>query len=441
MKYNEKIYKKNTLLSIVSVSILLVLALLIYSLSSQYGSLYRIVFTSFNESLNSAINQYRSYRFDRIGVDTVLVEVSDFTSSKNVPHSTAIDEVMYNINSIFISSTPFEIQKLDSIYLSILKEKQIDSKYNIIIFKHNSDTILEQSPVHGNISYKFHTVRKELDSERDVQIYFTNPVDLILSKMLLSFVFSFVMLAVIVIALVYQLRIIGRQKKIESIRRDFIDSMTHELRHPLQGALSLSEILNNEKIVKNDSLRNSMLEHLKANLQNLDVLLSSLVIQSYSEQLQSVANWTRGDLKSCIDEIIAVCLLSNKKIIHFNCNCSDEITHCWFDPIHFPNAIKNLVENAVKYSNDEVTVGIQAVIRDAFIEVNVRDNGIGIDKNDMPHIFKKFYKGNSGIKNHGFGLGLSYVKWVCKIHGGEVTVSSAVNKGSVFKLTIPLFNS
>jgi two-component system phosphate regulon sensor histidine kinase PhoR len=259
--------------------------------------------------------------------------------------------------------------------------------------------------------------------------------------MLFSFVFSFVMLAVIVIALVYQFRVIGRQKKIESIRRDFIDSMTHELRHPLQGALSLSEILNNEKIVKNDSLRNNMLGRLKANLQNLDILLGSLVVQSYSEQLQNVADWTQGDLKSCIDELIAVCLLSNKKIIHFNFNCSDEITHCRFDPIHFPNAIKNLVENAIKYSNNEVNIDIQAVIRDASIEVTVRDNGTGISREDMPHIFKKFYKGNSGIKNHGFGLGLSYVQWVCKIHGGEAAVSSAVNKGSVFTLTIPLFNS
>jgi two-component system phosphate regulon sensor histidine kinase PhoR len=396
---------------------------------------------SCNESLNSAINQYRSHRFDKIDTETISLEISDIDSKKSGSHNTTIDEVMYKINGILISATLFEIQKLDSIYSAVLKEKQIESKYNIVVFKHDSDTVLEQSRANENImSYKFHTDRKELDSERDVRIYFTNPAGLILGKMLFSFVFSFIMLVVIVIALAYQFRVIGRQKKIELIRRDFIDSMTHELRHPLQGALSLSEILNNETIVKNNSLRNNMLERLKANLQSLDVLLRSLVVQSYSEQLQSVANWTQGDLKSCIDEIIAACSLSNEKIIHFRFNYSDAITNCWFDPIHFPNAIKNLIENAIKYSNNEVDIKIQAIIRDGFIEISVRDNGIGIRKEDMPYIFKKFYKGSSVAKNHGFGLGLSYVKWVCEIHGGEVTVSSLVNKGSVFNLIIPLFN-
>jgi two-component system phosphate regulon sensor histidine kinase PhoR len=440
MGYHEKICRKDTLLLIVLVSITLVFALLIYSLSSQYRYLSRIVFTSYNESLNSAINQYRSYCFNKIGVDTILVEVSDFASSQNDLHNTEIDEVMYNINSRFVSLTSFEIQKLDSIYLSILKEKQIESKYNIAVFKHDSDSILEQSLVQENMSYKFQTIRKELDSERDVQIYFTNPVGLVLNKMMFSFVFSFVMFVAIMIALVYQFRIIDRQKKIEAIRRNFIDSMTHELRHPLQGALSLSEILNNEKIAKDNSLRNNMIERLKSNLQSLETLLSSLVVQSYSEQLQSVAHWTQGDLKNCIDEIITTCLLSNKKIIHFNFNYSDEIMNCWFDPIHFPNAIKNLVENAIKYSSNEVDIEIRAIVQNAFVEVSIRDNGIGISKEDMPHIFEKFYKGCSGAQNHGFGLGLSYVKWVCEIHGGEVNVLSIVDKGSIFKLIIPLYN-
>jgi two-component system phosphate regulon sensor histidine kinase PhoR len=367
------------------------------------------------------------------------MEISDLGSRKDTSRVLTIDEISYLLNSVLIAQTPFELYKLDSIYSAILKEKEIESKYDIIIFEHKLNSILEQSNITGNVHYQFHTGRKELDSERDVQINFKNPVSLILKEMALSFIFSFIMLVVIVIALIYQSRIISRQKKIETIRQDFIDSMTHELRHPLQGALSLSEIIDNEKIAENNLLRSSMISRLKANLQSLEMLLQSLVVQSYTENLQTTAHWQQGNLKSYIDEIIATCSISNTKLVHFKTCYSEEITNCRFDPMHFPNAIKNLIENAIKYSNDEVTVDIRAVIKNETIEIMVADSGTGITKEDLPHIFEKFYKGNSSKKSHGFGLGLSYVKWVCDIHDGQVTVTSTVDKGSIFKLIIPNF--
>jgi signal transduction histidine kinase len=440
MQYHKKIYRKNTLLSIIVVSILFVLALLAYSLYSQYNYLSKIVFTSYNESLNLAINQYRSSRFDQIsGGGSIRMEISDWDARKDTSQVFTIDEISYLLNSVLIAQTPFELGKLDSIYSTILKESEIESAYNIIVFKHKSDSVLEQSNVKEPVFYKFHTARKGLDSERDVQVYFKNPGLLILEKMALSFVFSFGMLVIIIIVLAYQSRIIAEQKKIETIRQDFIDSMTHELRQPLQGALSLSEIIDNEKIAGNNSLRSNIIGRLKTNLQNLEMLLQSLVVQSYAENLQTTAHWQQGNLKNCMDEIITACSLSSTKLIHFKTNYSDDITACWFDLMHFPHAIKNLIENAIKYSNEEVSIDIQAVIKNNFIEVTVSDNGTGIAKEDLPHIFRKFYKGTHGKKNYGFGLGLSYVKWVCDIHDGQVTVTSTTGKGSVFKLVIPNF--
>lgn len=440
MQYHEKRYKKKILLSIIVVSIGLVLALLAYSLYSQYNYLSKIIFTSYNESLNSAISQYRSYRFDQLsGGGSIAMEISDLDSRKDTSRVLTIDEISYLLNSVLITQTPFDLYKLDSIYSALLKGKKMESKYDIIVFKHKSDSILEQSHANEIIAYKFHTDRNELDSERDVQIYFRNPVLLILKKMTLSFVFSFVILAIILLLLLYQSRIIAEQKKIEAIRQDFIDSMTHELRHPLQGALSLSEILTSEKIAENNLLRRNIIGRLKANLQSLEQLLHSLVVQSYAENLQTTADWQQGNLKNCMDEIMTVCSLPNVKLIHFKTNYADEITNCWFDPMHFPHAIKNLIENAIKYSNEEVSIDIQAIINNGFIEVTVADNGIGIAEDDLPHIFRKFYKGNSNKKRHGFGLGLSYVKWVCDIHDGQITVASTAGKGSVFKLIIPNF--
>ena len=442
MQRNEKIYKKNILFLILVVSIMLVLALQVYSLYSQYNYLSKIVFSSYDESLISAINEYRSFRFNQISGDgTISMEISDLDSKKDTTQIITIDEIMYRMNGIVIAQTPFELYKLDSIYTSILHEKKIETEFCVVTFKHKTDSVLEQTSTQKKIKYKFYTSRKELDSGRDVQIYFSSPVSLILKKMLFSFVFSFIMLVIIVIALIYQSLIISKQKKIETIRQDFVDSMTHELRHPLQGAISLSEILTSDKILEDNSLRNNIIGRLKTNLQNLEALLHSLVIQSFAEKLLTTANWQQSNLKNCIDEIIATCSISNTKLIHFTTYYSGDVSHCWFDPIHFPNAIKNLIENSIKYSNEEVTIEINVDIKDKMLVVEVKDNGIGIGDEDLPNIFQKFYKGNSNKKNNGFGLGLSYVKWVCEIHDGQVTVTNTVKEGSAFKLIIPLFNS
>ncbi|MDR3340979.1 MAG: HAMP domain-containing histidine kinase [Candidatus Symbiothrix sp.] len=421
---------------------ILILVFQAYSLLSQYNYLSKIIATSYEESFNAAINIYRSYRFNQMSEGgSISIEISDLDSKKNATQTITIDELMYRMNGLLIISTPFEIQKLDSIYSAILQEKSIASNYNIVVFVHASDSILQQSQKNEYSQGMAYTSRKELDSERDIQVYLTNPALFVMKKMLLSFLFSFIMLIVIILLLMYQSKIIAKQKKIEIVRQNFTDRMTHELRHPLQGALSLSEILENKEFAENHQLRNNVIGRLKTNLKDLDALLNSLVVQSYSENLQSTANWQQGNLKNFIDEIIAVCSISNTKLIHFTTFYSDEITHCWFDPMHFPNAIKNLIENSVKYSNDEVTIKIEAHIENEMLKVSVSDNGIGIKKEDMPHIFQKFFRGNKDKSTNGFGLGLSYVKWVCEIHDGQVSMTSQEDEGSVFTLTIPLFDN
>jgi signal transduction histidine kinase len=442
MQHHKNIYKKNTLLLIVIASVVLALLFQTYSLLSQYNYLSKIITTSYEESLNSAINAYRSYRFNQMSVEgAISLEISDLDLKKNITNPQTIDEVMYQINGFLIVNTPFEMQILDSIYSSILQEKEIKSEYNIVVFAHASDSIIQQSQMNEHKIGTAYTFRKELDSERDIQVYLKNPAILILKKMLFSFAFSFIMLIVIVIALVYQFKIIAKQKKIEIVRRDFIDRMTHELRHPLQGALSLSEILENKDFAENYQLRNNVIRRIKTNLKDLDTLLNTLVIQSYAENLQTTANWQPGNLKNYVDEIMAVCSISNTKLIHFKTIYSDEIALCWFDQMHFPNAIKNLIENAIKYSNDEVTIKIEVHIENGMLKVLVADNGIGIKKEDMPHIFQKFFRGHKDKSTNGFGLGLSYVKWVCEIHDGHIEVMSKEGAGSVFTLTIPLFNN
>ena len=112
------------------------------------------------------------------------------------------------------------------------------------------------------------------------------------------------------------------------------------------------------------------------------------------------------------------------------------------DDVHFPNLINNLLDNAVKYSKENVPplIKIATESNGKNLKILLEDNGIGTNRETVKRIFEKFYRAHSGnIHNvKGFGLGLSYVKTMIEAHGGDVKVDSTLGKGSTFTIEIPL---
>ncbi|MEP6724256.1 MAG: ATP-binding protein, partial [Bacteroidota bacterium] len=110
------------------------------------------------------------------------------------------------------------------------------------------------------------------------------------------------------------------------------------------------------------------------------------------------------------------------------------------DEIHFTNLISNLVDNAVKYSKDNLVIKITTLNTGKHIQVRIEDNGIGMNKETQKRIFEKFYRAHTGNVHNvkGFGLGLSYVKTMIDAHGGKIKVESAAGKGTTFIIDMPL---
>jgi two-component system phosphate regulon sensor histidine kinase PhoR len=109
------------------------------------------------------------------------------------------------------------------------------------------------------------------------------------------------------------------------------------------------------------------------------------------------------------------------------------------DVVYFTTLLNNLLSNAVKYSDKKPEIDIEGFTNDNNIFIKVSDNGIGISRIDQKHVFDKFYRASTGNihKFKGLGLGLYYVKKIAEAHGGDVTVTSRIGKGSSFTITIP----
>jgi signal transduction histidine kinase len=137
-----------------------------------------------------------------------------------------------------------------------------------------------------------------------------------------------------------------------------------------------------------------------------------------------------------VDAVMSSHNLAGSKEIIFRYQNLANGTTVQADRIHLYNAINNLIDNAVKYSGEQVTINICFSPKNGYSILSVEDDGIGIAAGDLPHVFDKFYRVPSGNihKVKGYGLGLNYVKHIMERHGGWCVAESRPGQGSTFTI-------
>ena len=262
-----------------------------------------------------------------------------------------------------------------------------------------------------------------------------------LSNEMINYGVSTIILFIFLIILAYAIFTLFRQKRLSEIQKDFVNNMTHEFKTPLATIKISSEVLKNPNIINNPE---RLLNY--ATIINNETLHLTNQVERVLQMAKSgkdVIELNKEDialeplLEEIIDKTYKPLLRSRGGDIQVKM-LKDNIT-LEVDKLHFKNVIVNLLDNAIKYCIIAPSITISCSEENNIVSICIQDNGIGISKENLENIFNKFYRIPTGNLHDvkGFGLGLNYVKLICKQHGGNIKVTSEVEKGSKFCIFIP----
>lgn len=230
---------------------------------------------------------------------------------------------------------------------------------------------------------------------------------------------------------------VTRLWQVETTRREFVSNVSHELRSPLAAIRAMTETLQDGALYDTDTAQD-FLTRILNDTQRMTTMVNELLELSRLESGQAPIHLAPVSLESVVAEIESRFDVSpDHERLKLETNVPDGIPLVMGEADKLNQVLANLVENAVKVTGDGGLISISANATDRWVEVKVSDNGIGIAREHLPHVFERFYKVDRSRRDGGTGLGLAIAKHLVQAHGGDIKVESVEGEGSAFSFTLP----
>jgi two-component system phosphate regulon sensor histidine kinase PhoR len=242
---------------------------------------------------------------------------------------------------------------------------------------------------------------------------------------------------VIFTAFFITIRALLNQKKLSEIKTDFINNMTHEFKTPIATISLAVDALKNEKVIndktKMDYFSGIIKDENKRMNKQVETILEAALMDKKEVQLNLFPFHANTLIQAALNNI-ELPVKEKDGIIETHFNAANDLIMA--DDVHFTNIINNLLDNAVKYSKENLRIKLITSNFNSHIRIKIEDNGIGMNKETLNRVFEKFYRAHTGNLHNikGFGLGLSYVKTIVDAHHGRIKAESTAGKGSCFTL-------
>jgi two-component system, OmpR family, phosphate regulon sensor histidine kinase PhoR len=346
--------------------------------------------------------------------------------------------------------TPLRIEEklnnklLNRVIQAELKLNGITTPYQYAIKDESGNTIFKSDSFDNNASSTSYLTRLYPDDIFDqpyfLSIYFPEIRQYIFRSVGFIIISSVVLTLILVVIIGSAIYIIFRQKRLSLVKTDFINNMTHELKTPI-STISLASQLLGDPNVPNE---NKNIEYLSKLIldesKRLGLQVEKVLQMAVFDRTQIKLRIKRININDLIDNVLNnfnIQVKSRNGHVIKELNASDPFINV--DEVHITNVIYNLLDNAVKYCVEEPIINISTRNNNDGVIVDIKDNGIGISKENLQKIFDQFYRVPTGnIHNvKGFGMGLNYVRKIVLEHKGNVTVESKPGQGSTFSVHLP----
>lgn len=274
-----------------------------------------------------------------------------------------------------------------------------------------------------------------------LSVFFPQKGQYVFGQMWLILSVSLILILIVIFAFYYTVYTIRKQKQLSEIKNDFINNMTHELKTPISTIQLACEALKDVDMQHFDN-KDQFVNIINEENKRLGGLVETVLKTAVLDKGQLKLKVEKFDLIESVRQVVSNFELKIKQS-NGTINVETPLVHAPVegDSQHLSNVFRNLIDNAIKYTKENPVIDIAIVKKGDSYLVKIKDNGIGISKENQAKIFDKLYRVPTGDVHDvkGFGLGLNYVKSIVESHQGEVKVKSNLGKGSEFLVTLPMF--
>lgn len=349
---------------------------------------------------------------------------------RRIENDSNIIKILYGVDSLQDS---LRIPEITSAYLQKLKQENIPVPFNVALV---DKMIGDDEADFSDVTVGFvHPVTYHLD--------LGNTFPYLIKKITLPILFSIFLVGITILSFVLLYKNVVRQRKLAELKNEFIGNITHELKTPIATVGVAIEALRNFNAIQDPQRTKEYLDISANELQRLSLLVDKVLKLSMFEKKEIDLKFETVELKDVVNEVVTSMRLQIEKY-HADVSITQEgETTLQADRLHLLSVVFNLLDNALKYSQDKPKIQIALKADNDFVQLQVADNGIGIAPEYKNKIFEKFFRVPAGNTHNtkGYGLGLSYTAQVVQKHNGKISVDSQLGEGTTISITFPKQNT
>lgn len=385
---------------------------------------------------SNAISQYNT-----------LLATRDRLSGNSEFYNQFVTDISEYVVDNIMNSKSFNFNLLDSLITDKLMINGVDIKPYVGIYDNTDNKFLycnregmEQKLRESPFKYRFHPNGMMSPNEYFIVLQFPLSSLLLKENSTRYFMLAFALISLILTLFLLSMRSILKKEKLDEMKTDFINNMTHEIKTPIATIGLACEMLQDPTIASDPANNSTYIGIISDENRRMRLLIETILQNSKMSNKNFTLNRSIIDINTIITTVSKSFQLKVSSMSGtLECDLQQPSPTLSADELHITNMIYNLIDNAIKYSPKKVEIKVSTRCDKNKVILSVADKGLGISREDQKHIFEKFYRVSTGDVHNvkGFGIGLNYVMQVVNAHGGKIDVNSTLGEGSTFTVELP----